>query len=641
MIGSPSRRHVLATLGAAAVSLAGCSDPDDEEPESPESSQEDDGEADDSGGGADDASDDDETETETETDRQWPAIEAGELLSDFEELDRWEALAGRIEPDTEEARVGSQAAIVESDEGIAAASFRFPEPLDFGGWDTSLAIKPEEASRIEVEFLAPTYDERLTSVRFFPQGYDDWLRIDCGYEHKPADEPDLSAVSGINLVAVGPDDEPPRVVVDDLRRTRGLETGAAILVHYGGLDSHRSIAAEALGEREWPAAVAVDPSRIGEGGRMDLDELRELRDRGWDVGSSPGSGDLAGESEEDQRRTIEQAREYLVERGFERGARHFFAPEWRRLEPTTHAVIRESHETGFVFGGCPTGAPPTGIHVTPMMWGPDLHNGVRRHVNLADQYGQLTVLHIPRIVDGEGEGMPVEDYEHLLDHIEQRGLDVITPSDLIDGTLDLGGDGEEGTRERPDGTVFERGESHSFEGSGPERTDEFDLDEGLLRARFAHEGAFAVGVEGEASGDVLARADGDGTGESVLVVSGGSYRLDVEADDDWTIDLAQPSVDRDDLADLPVSDSGTGPSFVGPLWTEGNVRVVAAHDGDGAFVVDGHGADGSREQLINREGEVDASRSYSAGGVVWIAVEADGDWTLDVGTATQSHAVVL
>ena len=628
MSGGPSRRRLLATLGAASIPMAGCFDADESDPaETPEATPE----ADD---GGDDVAEDTEGDEGDDdgTDRLWPAIAEGESISDFEEIDRWEAITGAVEAAPDEARTGSQAAVLESEEGLAAMAIRFPDEMDFRGWDTSVAVKAESVRRIEVEFLAPGYGERLTSVRFLPDGYDDWLRIDCGYEHKPADEPDLSAVTGLNVVAVGPEGEPTRAVFDDLRRTEGIETGAAVLVHYGGLDSHYEVAAERLEEREWPAAVAVEPGRIGDGDRMGVERLRDLDDRGWDVCSSPrGDGGLSGASEEDQRRTIETAREELTDRGFPDGARHFFAPEWRRMDPTTHAVIREVHETGFVFGGSPTGAPPTGTHTVPMMWGPDLHDGVRRHVNLADQYGQVTVLHIPRIVEGDGdEGMSVEDYEHLLDHIGQRGLDVITPSDLIDGTLDPGGDGDEGTLERPDGTVFEAGESHSFEGSGSGRTDEFDLGEGLVRARFAHEGAFAVGVEGEASGDVLARADGDGTGESVLVVAGGSYRLDVEAEDDWAIDLVQPSVDGDDLADLPVSDSGTGPSFVGPLWTEGNVRVVATHDGDATFVVDGHGADGSREQLISRESEVDASRSYSAGGVVWITVEADGDWTLEV-----------
>jgi len=62
----------------------------------------------------------------------------------------------------------------------------------------------------------------------------------------------------------------------------------------------------------------------------------------------------------------------------------------------------------------------------------------------------------------------------------------------------------------------------------------------------------------------------------------------------------------------------------------GRHQVVATHDGDGTFIVDGYDADGSREILVHRTGEFDNSRSYKAGGPVWLNVEADGDWTLEV-----------
>ncbi len=34
--------------------------------------------------------------------------------------------------------------------------------------------------------------------------------------------------------------------------------------------------------------------------------------------------------------------------------------------------------------------------------------------------------------------------------------------------------------------------------------------------------------------------------------------------------------------------------------------------------------------MIYDEGEFDNNRSYSAGGAVWLNVEADGDWTISI-----------
>ncbi|WP_306059465.1 polysaccharide deacetylase family protein [Natronococcus wangiae] len=413
-----SRRCALATLGVASTTVAGCLETLPDEFSESKAKESD-------GGG---------------NHRTWPAIEAGEVISDFEDLEQWREHTGRIEPAPDEVRAGSQAAVIESDEGTAGAGLSFSDGLDLEAWNVSLAVKPESASRIVVEFLAPSRDERLTTVRSVPNDHDGWFRLDCGYEQKPEGEPDLSNVTRVNVVAAGPEDGPTRLLVDDLRRTEAVDNGKAILAFYDGHRSHFDVAAKLLDERGWPGAVPVDPRRVGGGGRMDFDELRQLQDRGWDVCSYPrADADLAEQPEDRQRTVVESIRDSLADQGFSDGSRHFFAPEWRQMTPTTLSIIREHHESGFLFGSCPTGAPPTGIHTTPVIWGPALQSGVRRHINLCDQYRKLTVIRIPPIVEGEDAGessMSLDDFKHLLDHIENRGLDVITPSDLIDGTID-------------------------------------------------------------------------------------------------------------------------------------------------------------------------------------------------------------
>lgn len=425
MTNGYSRRQLVATLGVASTTLAGCLDalPIDEMSES----------------GAEQTNGTDE-EIPDDAEPIWPAIGDGEAISAFESVDRWEPVTGEIEPVPEEARFGTQAMAVESESNSAAARIRFPDGLDLEGWDTSLAVKMESATRIHVELMAPERGSHLTSIRPAPDGYDGWLRFDFGYiqKHDEEGEPDLSDVRQLNVIAIGPDDGPTRVVMDDLRRTESIDNGKAILALYGGRDSHYEIAAPMLEERDWAAATPVDPGRIGASGRMDVDELRELRDRDWDVCSYPRVDyPLSEQPESRQRQIIETAKDGLEERGFSDGARHFFVPD-DRMNETTHDLLREHHDSSFLFGSSPTGAPPTGIHMTPLIWGPDLYGGVRRAINLCDQYDQLVTLRIPRIVadeaDVDANSMSAADFEHLLDHIANRGLDVITPSELVDGT---------------------------------------------------------------------------------------------------------------------------------------------------------------------------------------------------------------
>ncbi|ELY57579.1 polysaccharide deacetylase family protein [Natronolimnohabitans innermongolicus] len=625
-----SRRRALAALAATAGSgaLAGCFE---------RSSDDDDG-----GNGDDDESYVD-ADGSTDGDAAWPAIHDGDVISNFEDLDEWFTPKGQVEPAPDEARTGSQAARLENDDAEAEMSISFPRGLDLEGWDTSLAVKPESATRIVVEFIAPDRDNRLTTVRQLPNEYDGWFRLDCGYEHKPSggpdvtNEPDLTNVTRINVIAVGPEEESPRILVDDLRRTEAVDNGKAILAFYDGHDSHYDIAADLLEERGWAGAVPVDPGRVGGGSRMGFDELRDLRDRGWDVCAYPRSESNLTDQPEDRQRTVAaSARDTLADRGFEDGSRHFFAPSWRRMTSTTHEVVRDYYETGFLFGSCPVGAPPTGPHMTPVIWGPALHNGVRRHINLCDQYRQLTVIRIPPIVDEDdpdGEVMTLDDFVHLLDHLEHRGLDVITPSDLVDGFDAVEQQEPDGAATRPDGVVFEAGERHSVDGSGATETDTFELSEGLVTGEFTHDGdgsfeASVVPADGAGGERLVTRADGDG--ESLAVVDGGSYRLEVDADGDWSIDLEQPEVHADDLESPPLEVTGTGSGTAGPLWAADDLSLGVTHDGDGAFVVDGVDADGGWERLVDQDGPFNAMRSYAAGGVCWIDVEADGDWSIEV-----------
>lgn len=687
MDNGPSRRTMLTALGAS-IPLAGCVESlsDEEEPnESAESNTTDDEdddttetptEEDDDGGtndtdedGPEDVeADDNETdedvvegnesegnETEedgnesegNETDEdapvdlpRWPAIESGEVVSDFESLGDWVVPSGVPEAVSEEARAGSQAIAVESEDNWAGMAMAFPDGIDLDGWTLSMAIKAESAQRVAMEVIAPERGDHLTASRIVPDGLDDWFRVDFGYTSKHGD-PDLSNVTELRLTVFGPEDGPTRFVADDLRRTPAADNGKAILAFYGGIESHRSVAVPLLAEREWPAALPIDPRAIGDSGRMDLGELSDLRERGWDVCPHPANaGALPERPPEQQRDLIEGGREFLAEQGFEDGARHFFAPD-DRLSRETLEIVRNVHESGFLFGYSPNAAPPTGIHTVSLFWGMDLHEGVRRQINLADQYNQLVAIRVPRIVaddaaeDASGEYMSVSDFEHLINHIEQRGLDVITPSDLLDGDMAREGEGEAESPDSPEleeGTILEAGQSYSFEGTGNDEL-ALDLDEGIVVASFSHEGSgeFAVTVaDGDAPNDLVARTSGDGLGESAVAVGGGSYSLAVEADGNWTLDIEQPEVHSDDLEELPVEASGSGSSYVGPLWTEGGVGLEATHEGSGPFVVDGYDADGGWEQIINDEGEFDNNRSYSAGGAVWINVEADGDWTLAI-----------
>ena len=657
MVTGSSRRRVLLLVGALSAGVAGCMDDelsdepdgdDDTEPPAdddssdtagPSTADEDGTTADEDGTTPDDTATDDRTDpTDGNVDPgsiKYPAIEIGELVSDFGPDARLEALHGTFEGDTEQARIGEQAMVIENGGDRAGVGLHFPEGLDLDGWDTSLAVKAGAINRIAIEFHAPSFGDHLTSFRRLPNDHDDWLRIDFGFDEKQGD-PDLSHVTELRILGFASGDGPTRFVIDDLRRTPAVANGKAILACYGGRLSHYEIAGELLQERGWPAAVAVDPRDIGRSGRMDVQQLRELQERGWDICPAPSGPDgLSGRPEDEQRSIIETAQEALSNRGFDNGARHFFAPAWREMDPTNHKLVREHFDTAFVFGSSTSGIPPTGSHLIPMSWGPALHGGVRRQINLADQYQQLVVLRIPSIVENEDNvtdnNMWVEDFIHLLDHLEHRGLDVITPTDLIDGTFE-DDDTQPESIERPDGMILEAGARHSFDGEGHDTTDEFELEDGLLHLSYAHDadGLFSIDVVGQDNNPSFVNIEDVSEGESVMVVDAGTYHFEISAEGPWTIRVRQPEVHSDDLTDVPLGATGSGPRVIGPIWAAERGRLQATHEGSGPFVVDLTGVDGTQERIVHSTGSFDSSRSYRGPGTCWLAVKAAGDWSIEM-----------
>ena len=434
-----SRRTLLATVGGAAVPVAGCLgiDSDEENGDADEGNTSADTPGDGVNNDGDEETPDQDNDQEPDEGEEGvrpPAIEYGESIEQFGEVDLWGGIGGgSTGADTDVHLTGSQALRVEGEGPVAGAFTAYPDKLDLDGYDLSMAVRVEAPAggRIAVELLAPYRSDHLVSIRTIPPDMTGWLRVDFGYTGKRG-EPDLSAIEELRIQVEAPEGEAVRFWIDDIRKTAAADQGAALLSFYGGLRSHYEVVYPILEERGLAGAAAVVPRSVNASGRMTIGELRELRDAGWDVSPFPLQGTpLPEQGADQQREAIETAHEYLTQRGFPDGARHFFAPH-HRVGPDTLDILREVHETGFLFGGCNTGLAPTAPHTVSLIEGTEIHGGVRRLANLADQYNQLVGLRFDDIGDHDGAAMSVEDFEAVLDHLQARELAVITPSDLLD-----------------------------------------------------------------------------------------------------------------------------------------------------------------------------------------------------------------
>ena len=418
----PSRRGFLAAVGTGSFALAGCTGLT-------------------GGGGSDGPS-----ETPTQTDIASPTTTGpttdeptttpggsggpGTLVEDFEKLEAWGTIRGKVTADAENAFAGSQSARIENpDGGVAGIEKRYPDGLDLSKDTLSIATKMEKPAvgKLAVEYLAPTPTDELVTHRYIVEKLDDWVRVDLGYTGSEG-KPDLADVRKLRIM-VFTKDEPIRFWVDDLRKTPKPDRGKVMLTFDDAHITQYDVAFPELQNRGWPGVAAVIPAAVGTQENVTVTQLREMRDAGWDVSSHPqGPKPLTAFPKEKQRQKMEAAKTWLEQRGFADGARSFFAP-YDSVNGATLSLVEELHEYGFTFGGCPNGAPPAGTNAISRVYGRDV-KGVKSLVDVAASYGQMVVINYGAI--GEEYDVTPAMFKDVLNHVQSKDVDVVTPSKLLE-----------------------------------------------------------------------------------------------------------------------------------------------------------------------------------------------------------------
>jgi hypothetical protein len=434
---SSSRRAFLAAAASSTVALAGCTGLDSVTGP---------------GGGNDTPTDVEPTATDTtsspttggtttnettETTTASPEegfVDRGTVLDDFENLKLWGTIRGEATPEKKDAYRGSQSVRIQNPSGGAAGIYKaFPDGLDLRNHDLSIAVKMKQpaAGKVAMEVIAPARSDHLVSRRYVPEAMNDWMRIDLGYTGLRGD-PIMKSVQELRLVMLT-DGEPINFVVDDLRKVpKGSEKGKVILSFENTRASQYDVAFQEMQKRGFSGMVAAIPDKINSSGYLTTGELREMRDAGWNVVSSPHIGTPLPElSPDEQRRVIENSKEYLRLKGFREG-QQFISIPYGRYDGTTLDLVDEFHEYGFAYGAGPNVVPPVGKNAVSTVSGQDLH-GASRIVNLAAKYTQLAVVNFTSI--GKNKNVPKKQFTHILDDIkawEKKGkIDVITPEQLL------------------------------------------------------------------------------------------------------------------------------------------------------------------------------------------------------------------
>jgi len=175
---------------------------------------------------------------------------------------------------------------------------------------------------------------------------------------------------------------------------------------------------------------------------------------------------------------------------------------------------------------------------------------------------------------------------------------------------------------------------HQFSGERGGFSDAFRLADGVTTVDIEHTGESAVGVELVETNSTAARAlltdDTGQTTGTVFIADSGEYRFGVTTAGPWAIECTQPAVESVEHSLPPQTTAARGSSYTEPLLLNRTTELTATHAGSGAFRLTGYTEAGDSQQLLDKTGETEHWTTTDLSGMVWFAVEAAGDWRLEV-----------
>ncbi|WP_327054154.1 polysaccharide deacetylase family protein [Halomicrococcus gelatinilyticus] len=359
-------------------------------------------------------------------------------LEDFEKLQKWHPVEGMGSLNaSKDSYTGSQAARVKggsTNEGkIFSAQFG-SDGLDLSGQNLSFAYKctSHDFSKISVELHAPDSGHVVELKRTVLGPKDTWMRINLGTTDvmRPKSV-DLSKVYQIRIVGRPRDhtsNEPVEFLVDDLQAVPTPKKGKVMLTFDDGLASHYTKAYEKMKQYGFPGVDAVITEAVYDDGFLTTGQMREMTNDGWEMMAHPnvGSTPMPELSRKKQKSLMTSSKQWLKRHGFD-GHSYLAVPK-NAVGKDTFALAQKHFDLTFTFGGGPSALPVTTKDaILPRIYADDVRK-VKRMVDFAAEYKQLTVPLFHRI--GGKNGLPEKDFETILKYVKKKDVDVVTPSDL-------------------------------------------------------------------------------------------------------------------------------------------------------------------------------------------------------------------
>ena len=429
-----SRRRLLQSLGAAgAAGVAGCGTSG-----TPGSGTTEGG----TGAGTSAATTASETGTRTETAAATPHPDVT-VRDDFEDLGAWTAAEGSLSAAPAAARSGLQAAKLTA--GESADTVRIRRSVDWDLRDEKLSIavdvgSPSDNVIATVRLFAPDESRTVELGELIRPAPDQgWFRMDLG-TRRMTGVPDLSAVTAVEVELSGAGEGPVEFYVDRLVSVPKLDDGYVALTFDDSTASQYTEAFRIMREYDLPATVATITGSVGSDGHLTTDQMSEMKAAGWEFASHTHSHtNLAGSSAVEIRKTVEKARTWLGDHGFEAGARSLVYP-YGAFDVNAVEVTKGYHEAAYRYNGAYSSGSGRLLDPYTVSRGNAIYpDRTKQMMSRAAHYDELGVFAFHKVGDADGLTISASDFEDVIKHLSQLDVEVVTLSEVLDGPVPVAG----------------------------------------------------------------------------------------------------------------------------------------------------------------------------------------------------------
>ncbi|WP_197431325.1 polysaccharide deacetylase family protein [Halorubrum sp. CBA1125] len=346
-----------------------------------------------------------------------PGVELGPET--FEHLSALEAVGGRLAADTERQVTGTQCAALETGADGAWLHVPLAEPVDFSNARVACHVAVDGTAAGEFLYLdLRDGDSNRFRTRTVLRSRNELVRVDFGIVDPQVDDVavDLARITRLSFRA-GPRKESgtETVYLDHPRRIPTPETAKVVFQFDDGNLTDYTEGFPYLSQYGYPAITYVNTETIGNEGKLDESKLAELQRENWLIGShTTDHTDLTSLSDPAEiERRVRDAKGWLVDRGFDDGARHFAYP-YNAVNEQVLSIVSEFHDTGRVWNWQP-GALPSNPQLIPAEGDPDPAT-FRNLLTQTVRYGGVLIL--------THHGLPTDsdrsDFHEIVDEVHRR-----------------------------------------------------------------------------------------------------------------------------------------------------------------------------------------------------------------------------